>query len=175
MSFTNGRISGITRLQIKDAAGFSFPEFDDQIQAMAFRKESATQCVVSNVGFVNINDPLDSELTTEKTLLANYRAFSLRIDRRVVPPSTLKIRIMEETKKILQETGQQCLYREQREDLRARVELELLSKVPPVTEIYDIAIDTLTGIVYVASVTAKVVDTFLDAFKEAFGIRLHTL
>ena len=79
MSFTNGRISGITRLQIKDA-DFYLPEFDDQIQKMAFRNifvENATQ----NVGFVNINDPLDSELYIEKTLLADYRVFALRIDR----------------------------------------------------------------------------------------------
>jgi len=172
MSFLNGRISGITRLQINgDDVSFPLFDFDEQIKKLAFRNlflENQNQ----SIGFVSINDCLDSDLTPEKTLLGDYRVFSLRVDQRVIPPSSLKIRILEETKKMLAETGQKRLFREQRENIKEAAEVELLKKVPPLTNIHDVAINITSGIVYLSSTTGTVIDVFADAFKEAFGIAL---
>jgi len=165
MSFFDGKISGITRFRIDE----DLSQFDELIMKGAFRAlfpENSAQ----NIGFVSINDCLDSELTTEKTLLADYRVFSLRIDRRVIPPSTMKIRLLEKTKEFLAETGQKRLYREQRENIRESIQADLWKKIPPVTDVYDVAIDWSTGIVYLSTLTSSVIDKFADIFKEAFGI-----
>jgi recombination associated protein RdgC len=84
----------------------------------------------------------------------------------------MKIRVLEETKKYLQESGQKRLYREQRERIREAVRTELLKNIPPVTAIYDVAINTTSGIVYVSFLTNKLIQEFMDIFKEAFGLRV---
>lgn len=169
MGFFNGRISGIKRFKIEE--GISIP-YDEAIMKGAFRNffpENATH----NVGFVSINDCLDSDLTEDKTLLADFRVFSFRIDRRVIPPSTLKIRMLEREKEFLEETGQKRLYREQRADIKEAIEIALLKTIPPVTDIYDVAINTAAGIVYFSTLSNTAIDKFSDAFKAAFGFYLQ--
>jgi len=174
--FFVGSVSGITRLQIEgyssDQVDPKLESFDEQIKKGAFRSifpENAEK----NIGFVSIYDCLDADLSPEKTLLGDYRAFSLRIDRRAIPASSLRIRILEETKKHLQETGQKRLYREQREAIKEAVSLELLKNIPPVTALYDVAINMVSGTVYVSFLTTKIIQEFMDIFKEAFGLSLQ--
>ena len=173
--FFIGNISGITRLRIDGRELMSTPGlefFDSQIKDRAFCNlfpENAEK----NAGFVSINDCLDSDFTTEKTLLGDYRTFSLRIDRRAIPASSLKIKVLEATKKRLQETDRKRLYRHEREELRDSVKLALLKTIPPVTDIYDVAINTATGAVYFSCVSNKAIQELMDIFKDAFKIVLQ--
>jgi len=164
--FFVGNISGITRLQI-DGDNVSLPMFDEQIKKAAFDDFFPVNAE-KNVGFVSANDCLDANFTTETTLLGDYRVFSLRVDRRTVPASAMKIRVLEETKKYLQESGQKRLNKEMREQIKEAVRTELLKNIPPVTAIHDVAINTVTGVVYVSFLTNKLIQEFADIFKESF-------
>lgn len=171
--FLIGNIPGITRFRIDNSELVNFIEhFDEKIQTQAFRNMFLDN-QLADAGFVNINDCLDVDLTTKKTLLGDFRVFSLRIDRRSIPSSTLKIRILEETKKKLQEIGQSRLYREQKTAIKDAVTGQLLKSIPPVTAIYDVVINTVSGIAYVSSVTEKIVLEFMEIYKKAFGIILR--
>ena len=174
MGFFNGTISGIARFKIQGDGWQPNNQFDEQIKTGAFRSIFPENSE-TNIGFVNINDCLDSDFTPEKTLLGDYRVMSLRIDRRSVPPSSLRIRVLEDTKKKMEETGQKRLYREQREAIREAARLDLLKNIPPVTAIYDIAVNTVSGTVYVSSLTTKVLQAVQDAFKGAFKLTIIPL
>ncbi len=174
--FFNGNISGITRFQI---AGFDrglpmggLSDFDEKIKAGAFCSffpENAEK----NVGFVSIDDCLDSNLTPENTMLGAYRVFSLRVDRRTVAASSLKIRTLEETKKHLQKTGKRRLLRIEREEIRDCARAELLKNTPPVTAICDVLVHTGTGLVYVASLINNMLQEVQDAFRRVFRLTLQ--
>lgn len=168
-----GNIPGITRLRIDsgEAEGF-LASFDEKIRTRAFR-DFFPENAEKNAGFVSINDCLDADFTVEKTLLGDYRVFSVRVDRRKVPASSIKIRLLEERKKHLQETGQKQLTKMQRETLRESVRAELLKNIPPVTAVYDVAINTVSGTVYVSALAIKAIQEFMDIFREAFEISLH--
>lgn len=175
MGFFTGKVSGVTRLKIEGGnAVSSLPIFDEQIKKRAFRSLFPENSEIS-AGFVSINDCLDADLTTEKTLLGNYRVFSLRIDRRVVSPSSMKIRMLEEEKKRLKDTGRQRLSKSERNMIKDAVRIELLKNTPPVTAIYDAAIDMNLGIVYISPLTTNLIQTFMDIFKATFGVSLQLI
>lgn len=172
MGFFIGKISAVTRLKIDgDSLLFPFEKFDDLIKERAFRNLFLENSTI-NAGFVSINDCLDADFEMEKTLLGDYRVFSLRIDRRVIPPSTLKIRILEEEKKRLKETGKQKLFKSERNIIKEAVQTELIKNAQPVTAVYDAAIDMTSGIVYFSSLSNDIIQTFMDIFKAAFGVSL---
>ena len=175
MGFFKGSISGITRLKIDadDLAGTSgWRAFDEQIKARAFSNSFPVN-TEKNVGFVSVNDCLDSDLTAEKTLLGTYRVFSMRIDRRTVPASTLKIKLLEETKKRLKESGRKKLSKAEKEAIKEGIRIELLKTAPLVTAVHDIAVDTVTGMVYVPFTNINLIQEFADLFKTTFGISLQ--
>ena len=60
-----------------------------------------------------------------------YLLFSLRIDRKSVPPALLRLKILEAERNKLLETGQKKLYKEQREAIREAVRLDLVGRTLP--------------------------------------------
>jgi len=107
-----------------------------QLRAFAFRS-SAPASEEKAIGWTSLENVLDTDFEGAKYIWGDYLMLTLRIDRITVPPALLRIRLLEAEQDFLSETGQKRIYREQREDLRERVHLELFSKAQPVPAFYE--------------------------------------
>src|SRR4030042_5545214 len=92
-----------------------FPDFfNERIRKNAFQTVWRT-AEEKAAGWTGLEDPLDTEFQYVSYAQGRYLLFSLRVDRKSVAPSLLRLRIMEAERSKLKETGQKKLYREQRE------------------------------------------------------------
>src|SRR4030042_1713874 len=72
-------------------------------------------------GWTGLEDPLDIDFPYASYAQGRYLLFSLRVDRKSVAPSLLRLRIMEAERSKLAETSQKKLYREKAEGIRGGV------------------------------------------------------
>jgi len=155
----------------------SLPEQADdfinkQLQAFAFRSFSLTS-EEKAMGWTSLENVLDTDFDGAKYIWGDYLMLALRIDRKTVPPSLLKIRLLEAEQDFLSESGQKKIYREQREDLRERVHLELFSKTQPVPAFYEFCWSVSRKSLLLCTLSEKVIDDFQDFFKQTFSLPVY--
>lgn len=122
------------------------------------------------IGWTDFDTPLDRDFASCDH--GKYLLFSLRIDQKRVPPSLLRLRIMEEERRKLAESGQKRLYREQREAIREAVRLELLAKCLPTPSSFEVCWSVSDKRVLFCSLSDKVVGEFQELFRESFGLSI---
>ncbi|MFA4915433.1 MAG: recombination-associated protein RdgC [Syntrophales bacterium] len=127
------------------------------------------------MGWTSAENILDSSFSGAQYSLGPYLLFSLRIDRKVIPPSLLKVRVMEAEKAYLNEKGLKKIYREQRAAIAEAVRADLLQKIQPVPAIFDVCWSVSTGALWFSSLSENAVQEFVDLFKQTFQIILAPL
>jgi len=145
---------------------------NQQLQAFAFRNIGLTS-EEKAMGWTSLENVLDTDFEGAKYIWGDYLMLALRVDKKTVPPSLLKIRLMEAEQDFLAETGQKRVYREQREDIRERVHLELFSKTPPVPAFYEFCWSVSQKTLLLCTLSEKVIDDFQDFFKQTFSLPLY--
>jgi recombination associated protein RdgC len=143
-----------------------------QLKAFAFRNISLTS-EEKAIGWTSIENVLETDFEGAKYIWGDYLMLALRIDRKTVPPSLLKIRLLEAEQDFLAETGQKRIYREQRDDLRERVHLELFSKSQPIPAFYEFCWSLSQKTLLLCSLSEKVIDDFQDFFKQTFSLSVY--
>ncbi|OPY04430.1 MAG: recombination associated protein [Syntrophus sp. PtaB.Bin001] len=143
-----------------------------QLKAFAFRNISLTS-EEKAIGWTSIENVLDTDFEGAKYIWGDYLMLALRVDRKTVPPSLLKIRLLEAEQDFLAETGQKRIYREQRDDLRERVHLELFSKSQPIPAFYEFCWSLSQKTLLLCSLSEKVIDDFQDFFKQTFSLSVY--
>ncbi|MCG6534272.1 MAG: recombination-associated protein RdgC, partial [Syntrophales bacterium LBB04] len=123
--------------------------------------------------WTSLENVLDNEFTYAKYKCGPHIIFSLRVDHRTVPPSLLKLKRMEAEQIYLTEKGKKKLYRQEREDIKERVQLELLTKALSVPSFQEICWSPETGSLLFGSLSAKVIEDFEKFFKESFQLVLR--
>jgi recombination associated protein RdgC len=122
------------------------------------------------IGWTSLEDILDTHFSYARHVKGDFLVFSLRVDRKAVPPSLLKVEAMTAERKYLAETGKERLYREQKQDIRDRLQLAILQKSLPVPSFYDICW-SLSGKWLIFTSLAEIANLdFLEMFKESFGL-----
>jgi hypothetical protein len=164
-----------TRYRIVGMAPEPFNDFVDK----GLKKNAFCNLVGSasekTLGWTSLENVLDTDFTYAKYKCGEHLIFSLRIDRRPVPPSLLKLKIMEAEKKYLAERGQKRLYHHEREEIKERVQLELQSKSLNVPSFHEICWTPAQGTLLFGSLSLKVIEDFEKHFKESFQLALHPL
>ena len=149
-----------------------FPDFfNERIRRYAFQNVWRTADEKA-AGWTDLENCLNTDFPYASYAQGRYMLFSLRMDRKAIAPSLLRIRVMEAERKQLAETGQKKLYREQREAIREAVRLDLLSKTLPVPAFYEICWSVPDGIVTFCSLSDKVSGELQELFKESFSLSL---
>jgi len=143
--------------------------FDKQIKLHAFR-EISTGLEEKSLGWTSIENVLDRNFEYANYSLGNYAIFSLRIDRKTVPPALLKLKVLEAEKKYIEENNLKKIYREQRAEIRDAVRRELLGKAPPVPSFYEVCWALSQGWLILGTLSPKVFDDFEDLFKRSFNL-----
>ncbi len=155
----------------------SLPESADdfinqQLRAFAFRSFALTS-EEKAIGWTSLENVLDTDFEGAKYIWGDNLMLAMRIDRKTVPPSLLKIKLLEAEQDFLAESGQKRIYREQREDLRERVHLELFSKTHAVPAFYEFCWSVSQKSLILCSLSEKVIDDFQDFFKQSFSLPVY--
>jgi len=164
LTFTRYRVAG-------ELPGALADFMDRQIKIFAFR-ELLVGTDEKALGWTSLDNVLDTDFEYANYSIGDYYVFSLRIDRRAVPPSLLKLRVLKAEKEFLEEKGLKKLYKGQREDIRETVKLGLLSRAQPVPSFQEVCWSVSGGWLLFGTLTEKVNDDFKDLFKRSFNLSL---
>jgi len=175
MGLAKGALT-FSRYRVIGALPDHFPDFfNDRIRKNAFQ---AVWRVAEEkaAGWTGLEDPLDDEFQYASYAQGRYLLFCLRIDRKAVAPSLLRLRVTEAERGKLKETGQKKLYREQREAIREAVRLELLGQTLPVPSLFEICWSVPENTLVFCSLSDKVFEDLQELFKDSFQLALipHT-
>src|SRR5271169_1485313 len=77
---------------------------DDRIKANAFR-ETTKSTEEKQLGWVSLTDVLDADFEQANYTLADYLTFCLRIDRKLIPPKLMKLKLMTQERNYLTQSA----------------------------------------------------------------------
>jgi len=161
-----------SRYRVKGELPAEFrPFFDRQIKKYAFRDLTAS-AEEQAFGWTCLENPLDTAFEGGRYCAGDFFYFSLRLDRKSVPPALLRLKCLEEERKSLKDSGRTRLFREQAREIKERVFLHLLTKAHPVPSFYDVCWSVPGGWLLVGSHADRVFEIFEDLFKITFNARL---
>jgi hypothetical protein len=144
----------------KNIRKFAFQEFTSESEELS-------------MGWTSIENVLDTQFEYANYALTEYLIFSLRVDKKNVPPSLLKIRSGEAEKAFLKERKQERLYKEQRRQILESVRLDLLSKALPIPAFFDICWRPSKNWLVFGSHSEKLNEQFVKLFERSFQQKLH--
>jgi DNA recombination-dependent growth factor C len=171
MGFASRSVS-IMRYRVRgEMSGSFWDAIEEGVKKGAFKHIESPGDEVG-IGWVSIDDFTDFQFRGASYARGNYIALSLRIDSVRVPPRILEIHIKQETRKLLEESGQQRLSSTQRRELKERVKETLKKQVFPSIQIFDLIWDTTKSVVYYGSLSVKARDRVETHFKKYFGLML---
>ena len=172
MSLIKGTLT-LSKYRVIGSLPDNFKDFiDNQIKLFAFRELSIGESEKS-VGWTSLENVLDTDFEYANYLLADYLIFSLRIDRKIISSSLLKLKILEAERKFIAEKGKDKIYREERAEIKERVYLSLLKQTPPIPSFYEICWNVSQGWLLFGSLSEKAKEDFEDLFKRSFKFTLQ--
>ncbi len=147
---------------------------NNRIKGNAFR-EARHSTEEKRMGWVSVTDILDADFEKANYALGDYLIFSLRIDRKLISPKLMKVRLMEEQRRFMAEHKQTRIGKAMNEGIKDKVKLDLLTKSDPVPSFYDVLWAVGQNKVYFSSLSDKVADDFVDLFKKTFSLGLKRI
>lgn len=151
-------------------AFFNF--INSRIKANSFR-DASRSTEEKRMGWVSLTDILDNDFEKANYALGDYLIFSLRIDRKIIPSKLMKIKLLEEERRFLAESGKGRMNKQAAGNIKEKVRLELLTKLDPVPSFYDVCWSVGKNTVYFSSLSDTVADDFVDLFKKTFSLTLR--
>jgi DNA recombination-dependent growth factor C len=145
---------------------------DKQIKVFAFRELPIGESEKS-VGWTSLENVLDTNFEYANYLLADYLIFSLRIDRKIIPTSLLKLKVLEAERQLIADKGKDKIYREERAEIKESVYRSLLRQTPPIPSFHDICWNVSQGWLLFGSLSEKAGEDFEDLFKRTFKLTLQ--
>ncbi|MCX5908398.1 MAG: recombination-associated protein RdgC [Deltaproteobacteria bacterium] len=149
-------------------------EFDGQIRKGAFR-DFFPENEEKIMGWVGLQKICDREFAYANHTVGDYRVFSLRIDKKTVPGSLLRMQASEIERARIEELGIKRLPKSEREAIKDSVRTRLLLQAPAVPSLVDVCWNLSTSVVYVSTLSDKVLQEFQNCFMDTFGLNLILL
>ena len=172
MGLIKGTVT-VSKYRVIGSLPDNFKSFiDEQIKRFAFRDLSIGESEKS-LGWTSLENILDTKFEYANYLIADYLIFSLRIDRKVVSPALLKLKVLEAERQLIEERGKGKIYREERNEIRERMHLSLVRQTPPVPSFHEICWNVSKGWLLFGSLSEKVREDFEDLFKDTFKLTLR--
>lgn len=169
-----GFLKGTATFRRYRVVGDKPPDFrtflDRQIKLHAF-SGLAVGSDEKSMGWTSIDNVLDTDFEYANYQYDEYALFSLRIDRKILPPSLLRVKTMEAEQQHLKEKGLKKLFREQRLELRETIRGGLLKTAQPVPSFYEVCWALSGGWLLFGSLSEKVAEDFENLFKRTFSMQ----
>jgi recombination associated protein RdgC len=162
-----------SRYRLSEPLPANFPDFiHRQIKKHAFRELSAGT-EEKSIGWTSLENILDTQFEYASYAMGDYLVFSLRLDRKSVPPSLLRIKVLEAERKAITSKGKRSLSQGEREEIKEQVRLDLLTKQHPVPSFFDVCWSLSHHWVIFGSLSSKVTEEFEELFKNSFNLNLY--
>ncbi len=172
MGLLRGTITA-TKYRVIGTVPDDFRNFvDERIKRFAFTGLSTGEAEKS-IGWTSIDNILDTEFSFANYSIADYLIFSLRIDRKVVPPALLKLKVLEAEQELLAQRGADKIYKAEMTDLKDRVRLSLMSQTPPIPSTFEVCWNVSERWLVFGSLSEKVKEDFVDLFSRTFNLSLR--
>lgn len=171
-----GLIKGRATISRYRVAGDIPPDFwdfiDRRVRANVFKDIEQSTAEIA-VGWTSVTDFMDTEFAYAAYSLSPYVVLGLRVDQRKVAASLLhKYHRLEVDKAMGYLEEGRKLGRVRREELKDKVRLELLARIPPSSQLFEVIWDTSRNELWLGSAARKVMDLFEDLFIQSFGLEL---
>jgi len=174
MSLLKGNFS-FMQFSVEGQLPQAFTTFiSNRIKGNSFR-ESRHSTEEKRMGWVSATDILDADFEKANYALGDYLIFSLRIDRKLISPKLMKIRLLEEQRRFMTEHNQTRIGKSMNEGIKEKVKLDLLTKNDPIPSFYDVLWAVGQNKVYFSSLSDKVADDFVELFKKTFSLGLKRI
>ena len=171
MGIIKGSVT-LSRYQVKGEPPQDFKDFiDERIRKFAFR-DIENNSEEESIGWVSVHDYMDTSFAYASYALDPYVALGLRIDKRQIPGPLLKKYHRIELKKAYAMNDGRKPSRMEREELKEKARLDLLTRIPPSTKFFDLVWDTHGNQVWLGAATRSVRDIAEDLFKRTFELDL---
>ncbi|MBN2284372.1 MAG: recombination-associated protein RdgC [Deltaproteobacteria bacterium] len=144
--------------------------FDRELKKYAFDNSSVVR--EKSLGWTGLENVLDRNFEYASYHLGECLVFSLRIDRRTIPPALLRLRILEAEKARAEETGRRRLSRSERKDIKEQVRQRLLEKVPAIPSFHDVIWCPAKGWLIIGTTAPSVMEDFEKYFDRSFSLKL---
>ncbi|HOU52373.1 MAG TPA: hypothetical protein PLQ97_00380 [Myxococcota bacterium] len=126
-------------------------------------------------GFARFEDPLDTEFTEATVFFDPLVAFSFRMDRLSVPPSTYRLHLRRRIAETLASGQKSRLRKEEREELAERVRMELLRRCLPAITAHEVVWDVPKRRIRLFTTAARVREEFADRARKDLGLTMRPL
>jgi DNA recombination-dependent growth factor C len=132
----------------------------------------------SSLGWVSLENMLDSKWRGASPFKGQYLVFALREDSKKVPPALFRKYYqlaLQEQQELNQEQGIDKVSKAQQKKLKEQVKTRLLSGTMPVPAIYEVVWNTGNQQVYLGSTSSRVRTLFQELFSSSFRLNLEPL
>jgi hypothetical protein len=148
--------------------------FERNLKRHAFKPISTEHGHLRSMGWVNIRQVLDANVTMKKAMFDNVLALALRVDRITINQRLFRATLAQEIAKALREKGQSGgLTREQRSAIEDDVRMKLLREQVPSMSVYEMAWQLESGSVYFAATGDKLNAEFSELFTQTFNVGIE--
>ncbi|MDR1776407.1 MAG: recombination-associated protein RdgC [Desulfovibrio sp.] len=177
MGFSGTSVS-FTRFRLLDPVPPElWTELPDRLRAFAFRDiDDAPE--TSSCGWVNFDNMLDAAWDDSPPQKADYALFSLRLDRRRIPPGVVKKHLalaLRQEKETLSRQNKNFISRERKKEIKEQVLLRLRARFLPVPGEFNVLWLTRKNEIWFASTQSAMIDLFLEEFLKTFELHLEQL
>ncbi len=170
MGLTKGAVT-FSRYRVVGDLPDNLPDFiDTKIKRFAFRNALTDE--EKSIGWTSLENVLDTKFEYASYSLATYIVFSLRIDRKIIPSSLLKIKVLEAEREYMADRETDKIYRQDKRDIKENVRAELMRTVNPIPSFHEVCWSPSQGWLLFGSLSEKIQGDFEEFFKQTFGLRL---
>jgi DNA recombination-dependent growth factor C len=174
MGLNKGSVT-CTRYKVGGRLPEGFKDFLDQAIRSNLFLEIDDTADEQSVGWVSPYDFLDTKLEYAAYALDPYVALGLRVDRRRVPGAILNKYWRLEMDKAKAMRDGRALARHEREELKEKAHLRLMTRIPPATSFSEMCWDTARGEVILYAAAKSTREIFEDLFHRSFDLNLIPL
>ncbi len=125
-----------------------------------------------SVGWTSFEHPFQPTFEVPSFVFGNLFVFSLRIDRKSIPPKLLKKHITRETTERLAKTKQRFLSKDEKQALKDKVVMDLAIRLPSIPHVYDLIWDYENAGVSFFSNLRAANEELESLFKKSFNLSL---
>ena len=125
-----------------------------------------------SVGWTSFEHPFQPTFEVSSFVFGNLFVFSLRIDRKSIPPKLLKKHITRETTEHLAKTKQRFLSKDEKQALKDKVVMDLAIRLPSIPHVYDLIWDYENAGVSFFSNLRAANEELESLFKKSFTLSL---
>ena len=150
-------------------------DFPGRISRFAFRNIDETSEQERSFGWVNIMDMFDNRLGAMEYLKEPCIAMSWRVDAKKVPAKALKQYCREAEERIKDAEGLEFVSKKRRQEIKEGMKMELMRRVIPRSQTYDMLWNLQTSAVIFGSINNKLCDEFAGFFQHCFDLHLKTV